>query len=279
MFTRTASGLANEYLFYDVDYVVYCEGETGEGEISSLDELFWSQLFSKFGKLVKCKSSGTKPELEALARYVVDNNIPNIIIAMDRDYSDLLGEEIIHPRIIYTFGYSWESDIVLDFPIATILNLFQTVSNTTAIEAEFIQFRNENSKKLVRAYALDYKYYRHSKALFNRHKPNSIIIAQSQKEPSLNIPKLLESAKLLGKFQSGHFSKKLYQSACGMRSFFGKTILRLTYRWFEHRSKIMPAKGRSCQIDTFASTMIFNLNFDDQSISRNKYYHQKLSAL
>ena len=279
MFTRTSAGLANEHLFYGVEYVVYCEGQTGQGDIASLDELYWSSVFSQFGKNIKCKSSGSKPQLESLAKDIISNKVSNVIVAMDRDYSDLLGEELRHPQVIYTYGYSWESDIVLDFSISNAINLFQTVVNTSAIELDFSQFRNEQSRKLIRAYALDYKYFRHPNALFNRLKPSSIVSICSEEGPSINVARLLSSAKLMGKFQSGSLPSTIYRSACGIRSFFGKSILRLVYRWFEFRSKGMPTKGRKCQIDTFASTLILNLNLSDLGVARNHYYHQHLSVL
>ncbi|MEL7341062.1 MAG: hypothetical protein AAGM67_11285, partial [Bacteroidota bacterium] len=99
MFTRTERGLSNEHLFYGVEFIVYCEGETVEGESSSLDEVFWTAVFSNNGRAVKCKSFGGKDALVALATKVSEGEIENVVVAMDRDYDHLTGNVIGHSKV------------------------------------------------------------------------------------------------------------------------------------------------------------------------------------
>lgn len=58
---RTNYGLSNEHLFYDVSFVVYCEGKKNDG--NTHDEMFWSKVLSYFGIKCVCKSRGSKNEI------------------------------------------------------------------------------------------------------------------------------------------------------------------------------------------------------------------------
>lgn len=120
--TRTASGLANEHLFYSVDYVVYVEGGcprsladilAGAYDSSSDDVRFWRAIFEIYlpDKRCKFKAVGSKPVLVQLARSL--NNAPGqrTLVCMDRDFDIHTGNLINHNAVYYTYGYSWENDV------------------------------------------------------------------------------------------------------------------------------------------------------------------------
>lgn len=258
MFIRTNNGLANEHLFYNVDLIVYCEGEEIPGEASSLDEVFWHRVFSQNGRNVHCKSMGGKSVLRPLADKVVSEGIPNIIVAMDRDYDDIRGLIVDHPQVIYTFGYSWENDVVLDFEIDHALALFVTVAPRNPMKNEFIAFRNKQSHCLRRAYAIDYKYIGSAGKLFDRQKPLSIIATPGSAEPYLKVKALLNEAIQLGSYQTGQMSSAVYNAACGVRSFFGKAIARIVFHWFAYRTKRING-SRKAQYDSFMNLLANSL--------------------
>ena len=106
IFTRTNSGLSNQYLFHKVDYIVFVEGggETpsfqeicqGYSRTKSLDILFWQAIFKKFGsnKKVKFKPVGSKSALKIIAKKVESGEVKNVFVAMDQN-SDRFRNEYI----------------------------------------------------------------------------------------------------------------------------------------------------------------------------------------
>jgi hypothetical protein len=278
MFTRTNLGIENEHLFHDVDYVVYCEGKEVEGEGSSLDEVFWTRIFSENGKTVHCKSMGGKSVVRPFAERVVEEGISNVVVAMDRDYDDLRGQRIDHPQVVYTYGYSWESDVVLDFEFTPALALFVTTNGRQQILTEFVAFRESLSQKLRRVCALDYKYIGHSEKLFDRQKPMSIIGASSGHPPFVKASVLLKNAKALGHFQTAPLPVDAYKELCGVRSFYGKVVAHLIFHWFMFRTKRING-SRKTYYDTFMNVITSTLNVSDMDNPRNDYYATALAKL
>jgi len=113
-FERTREGQRNRSLFYGVDFVCYVEGEDGADQGD--DVYFWSSLFRSIWPNRKAAflCRGGKPQLESLANNVVLNNVEGVVVAMDSDYSRYFSNRIIDdPRVLYTYGYSWENDVYI----------------------------------------------------------------------------------------------------------------------------------------------------------------------
>jgi len=278
MFTRTNLGLQNEYLFYDVDFVVYCEGHAVDGEGSSLDEVFWEKVFSENGKSVECKSAGGKTELRPFALRVIDENISNVVIAMDRDYDDLRNQMINHPQVIYTFGYSLESDVILDFQFDIALSLFATTARRNSMHNEFNAFLIRQSDCLRRVFALDFKYIGSNEALFDRNKPASILATPKNAEPYVKVSSLLAKAKTIRCYQTYTLPAATYKAACGIRSFFGKAVSRLVFHWFVYRTKKIN-RSRNIKYIAFMSLLIRTLNLAKTGVPRNLYYSGEIGQL
>lgn len=278
MFTRTSVGIDSEYLFHDVDFVVYCEGKAVEGEGSSLDEVFWERVFTASGKSVHCKSMGSKSVVAPFARKVVDEGIANVVVAMDRDYDDLRNQLIDHPQVFYTYGYSWESDVILDFQFTPALSLFATTNRRQAIRTEFAVFRDSLSQKLRRICALDYKYIGHNGKLFNRQSPMSIIATPGGHEPFVKASTLLSNAKNLGHFQTAPLPEEAYNALCGVRSFFGKVVSRLAFHWFAFRTRRING-SRRVVYEAFMDLLVSTLEVTKPGIPRNLYYSNAIARL
>ena len=278
MFSRTSVGLSSEHLFYGVEFVVYCEGAKVIGEAQTLDETFWRRVFEQNGRKVRCKGFGAKSELIKLANVIVSDGVPNILVVLDRDYDYFTGANIRHSQVIYSHGYSWESDVALFFDFAGAIALFANVQNVEELEAELNEFRAMQRVKLKRVVALDLKYFEHHQALFDRSKPTSIIKTQAGTPPYIAVRKLLNNARGMGKFQSVRLSKRNYEEIDGVKDFFGKSIARLFYHWFVYRTRGIVG-ARKIQYDTFVSILITMLPLDDKADKRNAYYSKVISAV
>ncbi|VDS10594.1 hypothetical protein PARHAE_03810 [Paracoccus haematequi] len=112
MFSRTDSGLTNRAIFTGTQFTLYVEGGGGVKDAGSPDVIFWRQIFSSLRPDVSItiKAHGGKPELETVARKVLAGSVQNTIVAMDSDFDEFLDEKLSHEHILYTYGYSWESD-------------------------------------------------------------------------------------------------------------------------------------------------------------------------
>ncbi|WP_417323141.1 DUF4435 domain-containing protein [Erythrobacter aureus] len=135
-FERSASGQANRALFYGVDWVIYTEGgsESG-GPVRSYDTLFWGAVFRSVEPALRIKAipRGGKRQLASLARQIIDDDIDNVVVAMDRDYDGINQNLLDHPRVVYTFGYSFENDI---FEPESLSELFSSLAPNTLEEDE-----------------------------------------------------------------------------------------------------------------------------------------------
>lgn len=277
MFTRTNAGMSSEHLFYDVDWVVYCEGSS-QDDVSSLDEVFWTKVLGDLGIRCRCKSMGSKPDLLKISEKVVNGDTDRIVVVLDRDYDHMTGDTIEHPRIIYTLGYSWESDACQEFSIRRIVQLFANIIHCETIAAEFEAYRNTLSQQLKRVVALDFKYYNHREPLFDRGKPLSIVDVSGDNGPSIRKRMLLHNAKRMADHQPASLPKGLYENVCGFRDFFGKVVSRLVYQWFVRRTSRLPSRRRVSYEGTIIA-IVDSMTLSTAGIARNDYYARKVAAL
>lgn len=123
-FKRSSSGQQNLHLFKGVDLIVYTEG--GEHETLTKEDIlngasydqsddikFWSKIFSKLrpGRRVKILSVGGCEPLKEIAQDIVNGDLSNVCVAMDKDYSVFWGSKIDHRNVLYTRTYSWENEL------------------------------------------------------------------------------------------------------------------------------------------------------------------------
>jgi len=162
-FTRTASGISNSRYFYSVDMILYCEGGYGDYNLNDIlrdkycdnsnDILFWEKVFSTFKPniKVKIKSIGSNTVVTAMRNHILDNNIPNNYVAMDRDYKHMdINLHSISDIELITYGYSWENDI---WNIQSALDVYQKLTGTqyninicNELEGLFKKFEQHLSK-------------------------------------------------------------------------------------------------------------------------------------
>lgn len=142
---RTSSALASMHVFYKADVVIFCEGGqsktvtdamTFSGDERTLDNIFWSAIMDlvNLNKRLHFKSVGSKPTLKAIAEDINIHNIGTVTVCLDSDYDRILGTALRLDRVAYTFGYSWESDVISRETVGDVLAVL--VGQVPATETE-----------------------------------------------------------------------------------------------------------------------------------------------
>ena len=278
MFRRSDEGLANEHLFYGVDYVVYCEGKASSNKVATMDESFWYRIFALYNYNVKCKSKGSKKELLKMAGNIIHKNIGNVLFAMDRDYDDPYSAGLDHPCILYTFGYSWESDVVDNFDFSVATSLFMSAGDLEDIQEKFGDFVSRQSLTFRRASFLDAIYFHCNEKLYDRTKPMSVLVVKKGKEPELNRKYLLSRARNIHRPKGRGIDLSLFISSNGLHLFYGKAVAHMIYHWFRYISSKLGGRRRVPYF-SFLNVLIATLSMNNLDRPRNLYYSRMLSRI
>lgn len=228
-FTRTNSGINNQHIFYDVEYIVFVEGgnpisiEDIERNIfnsHSIDMIFWKEILNKIKpSRYKFKAIGSKSALKILAEKITENNLQNILIAMDQEFDMVYNKNINHKNILYTFGYSWENDVWNKEIVLKIINQVTAIENSS----EYIFYIFEKFfKKIKFSVSLDGYLFGYNDSLFPRPTGHQKILeCNSEKIPLIKddvIKELIEN-KNVSKTTIYSFSKRknicVYQNCYG----------------------------------------------------------------
>lgn len=107
-FTRSASGIANSSLFFGSDRTVYVEGDGS-------DERFWREVFHLIYKgplKFHFKSVGSRTAVLPYAQNIACGITANAIAIMDSDFELLKCSALPIKNIVYSYGYSYENDLL-----------------------------------------------------------------------------------------------------------------------------------------------------------------------
>lgn len=149
-FTRTRSGLKNFGRFFGAEITLYVEGrrltELPIEDPTRPDTKFYNALCSKYlpNKKVKVKLTGNKKSALYYHKKIIESSIPNSLVIVDRDYDGLLLSPFVKPKLILTYGYSWENDFW------TELLLLHTLDVSTASDTSAINFVSEKLRRTLR---------------------------------------------------------------------------------------------------------------------------------
>ena len=133
--TYSSKALDALQLFHQKRFVVYVEGPD--------DVVFWGMVLNVF-VVTDCiiKPAGGRNELATYVKSIVEDNA-DIVAASDADYTEVLGQQINHNRIIYTYGHSIENSLYCprSISLATTTYCRSQVSeeNTTLWLNDFVQ--------------------------------------------------------------------------------------------------------------------------------------------
>jgi hypothetical protein len=184
---HTAFGLSNMYKFYRVDAVVLVEGglsrtvqeiHSGKFESESQDILFWQRCFRELGPQLRLRfwAVGSKPALHSIAAQIADGSVTHVYVAMDRDFDNLLGRLITSPKVLYTFGYSWENDVWNEDVMEEIFyTLCGVCRDTTKVQEVLAKALKEFERDLRWPTMADFLCVKHGIPLLPRQSPFRVI--------------------------------------------------------------------------------------------------------
>ena len=153
-FIRSVSGLLNFHRFVRASYVVFCEGGAQNIGLSAAlsgthneaveDRTFWDALLRAIGfRDVHLKPLGAARHVLDVADYIIANNIPNNLAVIDRDFPGRK-RMISDHRVLYSYGYSWENDVVTPtvVGVATVSLLHLSATDAKRFEIEFAEIHD-----------------------------------------------------------------------------------------------------------------------------------------
>lgn len=202
IFKRTSSGLSNQHLFLNVDFVVLVEGGpslskcdvlSGKVNKTSIDILFWRGLFSHYLPKMsfKVRGVGSKSILKSIAADIADENLKNVLVGMDRDFDNYDGCMVNAKGVFYTWGYSWENDVTSTHVIVeTLLAICPADVNRLEILNEIEKYVNELSAALRWPLYADVLLFMYGKTLLPREKPMSAVKLGTTRAPYLDIQRI-----------------------------------------------------------------------------------------
>ncbi|WP_137128390.1 hypothetical protein [Roseomonas sp. HF4] len=236
---RTASGLRSLHVFFRADVVVFCEGGPSitynealatDQTDGTLDTHYWSSVLSIFPNGRRChfKSIGCKETLKKIQLDINNLNISTITICRDQDFDLHLNRTMPCARTAYTFGYSWENDVV-QLPI-----LFGLIDRLAGGGEDGSAMKEALREKLL-AFSGDIKSWvevdialhaRNKLSIFDRGSP--LFCIDLQNCPSVKHDKLRERLSSIGYQRSPRKVKKFIESEV-ILSCFGKLVSRTVY--------------------------------------------------
>ena len=199
IFRRTPSGLSNQHLFFNVDTVIFVEGglksyakeEVYEGKFNSsaIDIKYWECIFSSYHPDTKYhyRAVGSKATLESIANDIENGVVKNVFVAMDRDHSKLNNKLKKVVGVFYTFGYSWENDVLNPIVVEDVFHLICVIDRdevdiTNEISLAFQAFSNDISE----AVSVDCFLSKSERSLFPRPNPSCCLLIKKNKKPTVN---------------------------------------------------------------------------------------------
>lgn len=273
IFERTLNGLRNEHLFYGVDIVVYCEGREADG--ATHDEMFWSRVLSAHGVRCVCKSRGSKTNIMALIESTRTGGVDGVAFAMDRDYSNFYGFPAVGDNILYTYGYSWENDILFDIDAESLFGLFAPLQSKDSVQRDVGNFLLAVADCANQVARLDVINAPTSSAIFDRDKPLSIILGSGDDlrfdEPRFVARSIEIAAPVL-------VAVEILDQITWLKDFYGKACARLVYQWFVDRSKGYTGRSK-IPYDVFLRMCIALMKFDPDMRERDAHYRDLASRL
>lgn len=270
---RTSHGLGNEHLFHNVTYIVYCEGKESDG--TTHDEMFWEKILTSYGISCKCKSSGSKSNIEPLARRALQDNVKNVIFAMDRDYGNYHGLLLESQNVFYTYGYSWENDIIINIPIENVFILFAATNSMDEIIQDFHGFLSNISQSASRITHMDISNNLTSVALFDRDKPLSIFTGSGQ---NLSFNEVAITEKFNQIAEDNTMPDIHENNHDWLRVFYGKACAKLIYQWIVDRSHAYNNRSKVAY-DVFLRSCMNAMDLNSTQSLRNQYYREITAPL
>jgi hypothetical protein len=241
---RTLGGLASLHLFFRVDCIAFCEGGVslseadvlaGSGDEGTLDVFFWRSVSDllEVKRNYHFKSVGSKAVLKSIAIDVATLGVSTVVVCLDRDYDWHCGRKLNHPGVVYTYGYSWESDVVCPIGLERLyFRMFPRTAISKRTIDEGIRHINRVSAQLVKWCEIEISLSaRNMSLLFVRDKPVATIDLSSSALPTLSVVRIRANLTRAG-FKRGPRRLVSVQKDDVLRHVWGKLASRLYYHLF-----------------------------------------------
>jgi len=245
-FTRTPAGLSNQYLFWRVDALVFVEGgqhtyslsqvEAGSFGSQSIDILFWQSLFRCFlpNRKFQFRAVGSKATLTQIARYIESGTVSHVFAAMDRNHDRINNRLIQAPGVFYTYGYSWENDILHAGLVTQLFVSMCSVSlNGVHFRTEIDSFYHSFARDMRWPVYADALLSRFDATLLPRDSPEMIITLDSRAKPSIDrnrISALIQHAQKVKAQRGSTYLLTPRFTCCPHGDCFGRLVSAYFYR-------------------------------------------------
>lgn len=173
-FTRSRSGLKNFGRFFGADLTLYVEGrlltQLPIEDPTRADTKFFSALCSHYlsGRKVKVKLTGNRKSALGYHEKIIASSIPDSLVIVDRDYDGLLFTSLEKPKLILTYGYSWENDFWTEPLVLNTLNI-STASDVNVIDLASTKLRRA-LRRLAKLSALNAAAHTDGQSIFSGKK-------------------------------------------------------------------------------------------------------------
>ncbi|MGV0762310.1 DUF4435 domain-containing protein [Tistrella mobilis] len=296
--TRTKSGLKNLHILKGVDLIIYAEGGgqstltkedvlNGTGYEHSADIRFWNKLFSKFlsDHSFKIIAVGSCNTLKEISEEIIREDLNNVCVVMDRDYSNFWGTVIDHNKIIYTRTYSWENEL---FHADIILNAFRKISINEPDEAKIREIIKDARCKILRQLRhllkADLVLVAANSSLFCREKPASCFkfVRKQITPPEIDLVRMRQ--KLQEKRSDATGVRLINPPVAGKidvsRDVFGKILLVASERILHHLILIEGQKSIPNEyLEKFLCDAFFDWIQEDPTTDVAAVYHKKIVSI
>lgn len=283
MFRRTAAGISNQALFFDVDIVVFVEGSMKDGQTfskdqayagqcnsHSIDVIYWQSIFAIFlpGPKFKFRPLGSKSTLLSIGEDITGGKIRNVYVAMDRDFQ-LNGLNIKGKGIIYTYGYSWENDIwhpdVLQDVLTSLCSTKIPSDRMPAVKEQIVREYISFAQEVSHAVFADALLSTTGKSFIPRKKHRCCLRLNSPHLPKLNIDKIEEIFQELNLTKEEATKSGIKYKIDPLRDCFGHLLSDFCYQlisYFLRKVAKLPSIAKEyvlgIAIDKFRSKLVNN---------------------
>lgn len=187
---------------------------------------------------------------------------------MDRDYSDFHGFPIEDHRVIYTYGYSWENDILINLDVESVFSMFAAINTGDSVVEDLRGFLEAVAPCASDVASMDIQNALTSRPLFNRDKPVSIFCGDGE---NLRFNKVRIEEEFSRISLEEDMPSPPGINLDWLRVFYGKACARFIYQWFVDRSNSYNVRSK-IPYDAFLRLCIARIEFRPEENARDSYY-------
>lgn len=281
MIPRSRDYISNLAIVWrDVDLFLLVESQPQDasgGERETMDGLFWQGTVSAVRPQLRTQTihlGGKGAVLEA-AHWIAEESgdLPKAVACMDSDYDRLLGAQVVHSRVFYTWGYSWENDVIIWDAVAALIYQQLQIQDGTFPLSE-LRTALEDVVAVPGEHILRVDVLLHSQGnwLKDKSKPMHLFIVGDD-GPTVDSKAVEDSIDKFG-------GNAQYDGDVDFwRDFHGRSLAVVLSLWLEFVTAKYPRTGGFKRPFVFLALLrAFHTRLGQSSLGRFGYYRQMVSA-